>query len=121
MQIGAEGVLVHSPLGAVNAVIAVPPDKGGKGLTSRSQIGAPPVVLKSHQGVAVAGRNQIPDAAGSARPGMHGPGVEDTQARQFIPLRGPVVVPDKLIAAADRQQDGPVIHGSPDPVAFGAG
>src|SRR5579884_607424 len=100
MQVGAKGIAVHSPLGMIFRVVAVPLEDAPKWFGC-AQVGAPTMIFKTNQRAAVPGNCDIADAAWNSRPFMNGPCIEDTQAAHIRAVCRAVVMRQQLVPAAD--------------------
>src|SRR5439155_12738350 len=95
VQLGAEKVAPHGPLGAVLPVVAAPPHHAAERTGLLAQEGAAAVVLEADEGRRLQAQrgvglhHNVPNAASLARLGPH---VEESDARKALALGGVVVV-----------------------------
>src|SRR5438309_712838 len=106
MQIAADHFPLHRALGLVLAVVAVTGDHGPKRLRARAEIRPTGVVLEADELSVRRVRKQVADKALFAGTGGD---IEDADARDRRPDLGDVLVPEKLVAAADRENGSPAL------------
>src|SRR2546428_3170127 len=97
---------LHRALGLALAVVAVTRDHGPKRPRARAEIRPTGVVLEADE-LSVRGvRQQVADKALFASAGGD---IENADARDRRPDLGDVLVPEKLVAAADRENGSPAL------------
>src|SRR2546425_11930563 len=108
VQIAADDLALHRALRLVLAVIAVPDDHRPKRLRARPEIRHAGVVLQPDEVAVGSVDEEIPHKACLSGPRRH---VEDADAGDRRPGLGHVLVTEKLVAAAHREDRRPAFDG----------